>query len=152
MAKVIRPQPPMSPEAEAYSETAFKLSEEVLRRARAMLDITYGPHEDQALEALGLVDTGSTVNVLPYHLGLQLGALWNPSDQALELTGNLAQFEARPLIVTAQVADYPPIRLAFAWTKAEQVPVILGQVNFFLEFDVCIFRSQGRFEVRPRSE
>ena len=40
----------MSPEAEAYSETAFKLSEEVLGRARAMLDITYGPHEDQALD------------------------------------------------------------------------------------------------------
>jgi arylformamidase len=50
MAKVIRPQPPMSSEAEAYSETAFKLSEGVLGRARAMLDITYGPHEDQALD------------------------------------------------------------------------------------------------------
>lgn len=107
-------------------------------------------HGGKALEAPGLLDTGSTVNVLPYPLGLQLGAIWNPRDQALELTGNLARYEARPLVVTAQVAAYPPVRLAFAWTKAEQVPVILGQVNFFLEFEVCIFGSQGRFEVRPR--
>jgi hypothetical protein len=28
------------------------------------------------------------------------------------------------------------------------VPVIFGQMNFFLEFDVCFYRSQGVFDVR----
>ena len=50
MAKVLKSQPSMSPEAEEYSTTAFKLSKEVLERAKAILDIAYGTHEDQALD------------------------------------------------------------------------------------------------------
>ncbi len=45
----------------------------------------------------------------------------------------------------------PPARLAFVWARTDAVPVILGQVNFFLEFDVCFFRSRGLFDVRPKS-
>jgi hypothetical protein len=33
--------------------------------------------EDRSVEATGLVDSGATVNVLPYELGLQLGAVWD---------------------------------------------------------------------------
>jgi hypothetical protein len=33
-------------------------------------------HETQVLAVVGLLDTGSTVNVLPYPLGLQLGFVW----------------------------------------------------------------------------
>ena len=29
---------------------------------------------DRSIEAIGLVDSGATVNVLPYELGIQLGA------------------------------------------------------------------------------
>ena len=32
---------------------------------------------DQRVEAVGLVDSGATVNVLPYELGLQLGGIWD---------------------------------------------------------------------------
>jgi len=53
------------------------------------------------------------------------------------------------LIVTATVARFPPV--PFAWTLEENVPLILGQVNFFLEFDVCFFRSQGIFEIHTKS-
>jgi hypothetical protein len=49
------------------------------------------------------------------------------------------------------VGSFAPARLAFAWTRNEAVPLLLGQVNFFLEFDVCFFRSQGYCEVRPRN-
>jgi len=38
----------------------------------------------------------------------------------------------------------------FAWTRAENVPLILGQVNFFMEFDVCFYRSQLAFNLSPR--
>lgn len=98
----------------------------------------------------GLLDTGSTVNVLPYEIGRQMGATWGRQTTPVRLTGNLAQFEARVLIVSATVGRFPPVRLAFAWTRASNVPLILGQVNFFLEFDVCFFRSQKTFEVKPR--
>ena len=32
---------------------------------------------EQRVEAIGLVDSGATVNVLPYRVGLALGALWS---------------------------------------------------------------------------
>jgi hypothetical protein len=54
------------------------------------------------------------------------------------------------LIVTGVVSKFAPVRLAFAWTQATEVPLILGQVNFFLEFDVCFFRSQDMFEVKSK--
>jgi len=66
------------------------------------------------------------------------------------LAGNLARFEARAVIVQAQVASFPPINLAFAWTQAANVPLILGQANFFFEFDVCFFRARSEFEIRPK--
>jgi hypothetical protein len=31
------------------------------------------------------------------------------------------------------------------------VPLILGQVNFFMEFDICFYRSQLQFEISPKS-
>jgi hypothetical protein len=55
------------------------------------------------------------------------------------------------LIVSAQVGKFDLVRLAFAWTQSGDVPVILGQVNFFMEFDVCFYRSQQAFEVRPKA-
>lgn len=99
---------------------------------------------------MGLVDTGATINVLPYDVGQQLGAVWDQQTIPIQLAGNLAQQEARAMVVSAVVGSFPPIRLAFAWTRSNAVPVLLGQVNFFMEFDVCLFRSGGYFEVKPK--
>ncbi len=107
-------------------------------------------YQGTSLSASGLLDTGATVNVLPYEIGRGLGAIWDRQTTPVHLTGNLARFEARVLIVSATVGEFAPVRLAFAWTRASNVPLILGQVNFFLEFDVCFFRSQKAFEVKPR--
>lgn len=98
----------------------------------------------------GLLDTGATINVLPYLVGLQLGFVWAQQTTPLQLTGNLAQAPARAVVVTATVASFPSVRLAFAWTQLTTVPLILGQINFFLEFDVCFFRAQSVFEIQPR--
>jgi hypothetical protein len=64
---------------------------------------------------------------LPYQLGIEIGAIWEEQTTPLQLTGNLAQFEARVIVLN--------------------VPLILGQVNFFMQFDVCFYRSQLSFEV-----
>jgi len=98
----------------------------------------------------GLLDTGAAVNVLPYAVGEQLGFDWSQQTNAVQLSGNLAAVEARVVLVSAVVADFSPVRLAFAWAKTDEAPGILGQVNFFLEFDVCFFRSRGLFEVRRK--
>ena len=99
------------------------------------------------VEVSALADTGSALNVLPWSVGVTLGAVWEKQDTPLKITGNLGAAEARALIIEGVVADLHPVRLVFAWTKSDGVPVLLGQVNFFMEFDVCFFRNAGFFDV-----
>jgi hypothetical protein len=109
-------------------------------------------HEPHSLSVSGLLDTGSTVNVLPYSMGLDLGFVWDQQTTPVHLTGNLAGLPARGVIVSGQVASFPAVEFAFAWTQSTDVPLILGQVNFFMKFDVCFFRSQSAFEVSPKGK
>jgi hypothetical protein len=102
------------------------------------------------VQVMGLADTGATVNVLPFSVGRQLGAVWEEQTIVVPLTGNLAAHEARALVVVAAVGRFPPVRLAFAWTESDNVPVLLGQVNFFTEFDFWMSRSRQIFEVKPK--
>jgi hypothetical protein len=104
----------------------------------------------QSVTSTGLLDSGAAVNVLPFSLGLQLGFHWDQETKSVELSGNLAAVEARVVVVSMVLGKLAPVRLAFAWAKTDSVSVILGQVNFFLEFDVCFFRSRALFEIRPK--
>ena len=90
------------------------------------------------------------MNVLPHQTGLDLGADWDRQKNVISLTGNLAQVEARILILSATAGNFAPVKLAFAWIKTNQAPLLLGQVNFFMEFNVCFFRDQSHFEVAPK--
>jgi len=105
----------------------------------------------QVINAVGLVDSGATVNVLPYRLGIRLGAVWDDRKATIRLAGNLGNVTAQPLFSMAEIGDFPPVRLAFAWSQSDDMPLILGQMNFFMEFDVCFYRSQLEFEVKPKS-
>ena len=102
------------------------------------------------VEAVGLLDTGAAVNVLPYSLGEQLGLVWGEQKVPVVLSGNLARLPARGVLVSVTVAPFAPARLAFAWTQADDI-LLLGQTNFFLEFEACFFRAQSEFEVKPKS-
>src|SRR5215510_16569632 len=121
--------------------------DELDRLPRLSLTLHY---RGQRVDTIGLVDSGATVNVLPYRLGRALGAIWSAQRATLRLAGNLAHLPAQPLIVSASIADFAPVQLAFAWTQAEDLPLILGQVNFFMVFEVCVFRAQSLFELRKR--
>jgi hypothetical protein len=105
-----------------------------------------------SVEALALLDTGASVNVLPYELGLQLGAIWEEQTVPIQLGGNLAQAEARGLVISATVTEFPSTLLAFAWTKNREAPLILGHMNFFAEYDVCFYRADLTFELSPRTK
>ena len=98
----------------------------------------------------GLLDTGATVNVLPYTIGRQLGAVWEQQTIHLQLGGNLANWEARAMILSAVIADFDLVRLTFAWTRNDDVPLILGQTNFFMAFDVRFYRRDMAMEISPR--
>lgn len=125
------------------------LSDKTLFEAMPYLPLTL-ELSGNTKDVFGLLDTGSTVNVLPYKIGLELGAIWESQRIPLSLVGNLTNFEARALFVNAQIKGFPPVALAFAWTKAENVPVILGQTNFFSLFDVCFLRQDKEFEIKMR--
>lgn len=107
--------------------------------------------EDRRVEAVGLVDSGATVNVLPYELGLQLGGAWDDRRAMIQLAGNLSARPAIPFAAIAQIGEFPAVELLFAWVKRPNTPLILGQTNFFLEFDVCFYRSKMEFEVKLKS-
>ncbi|NJL88391.1 MAG: hypothetical protein HC916_00250 [Coleofasciculaceae cyanobacterium SM2_1_6] len=103
----------------------------------------------RSIEVMALLDTGASVNVLPYEIGLQMGAVWENQTVQVPLSGNLAHSESRGLVLTGKVAHFPPVLLAFAWTQATDVPVILGHMNFFAEFNVCFYRHELAFEICP---
>ena len=107
-------------------------------------------YRNRSTEQLALLDTGASVNVLPYLVGLQLGAVWEDQTAIIQLSGNLAQMKARGLVLSATVADYPSVLLAFAWTQSTEAPLILGHMNFFAEFDACFYRADLAFELHPR--
>ncbi|MDJ1170040.1 hypothetical protein PMG71_11435 [Roseofilum sp. BLCC_M154] len=111
--------------------------------------ITLG-YRDSVGEFWGLLDTGSSLNVLPYDVGLELGAVWEEQTLSIALAGNLSPVESRALAVVGQIGNFPPVPLAFAWAKSNDPPIILGQLNFFMEFDVCFYRSQLAFELSPK--
>jgi hypothetical protein len=106
---------------------------------------------DQSLEVVGLVDSGATINVMPYEAGLRLNAVWDETAATIQLGGMLGDMNAMPLFVMAHIGDIEPVRLAFAWVKNNHVPLILGQTNFFMEFDVHFYRSKLEFEITPKT-
>ena len=106
-------------------------------------------NNSRQIETTGLLDTGADVNALPYDIGLELGATWEHQRELFHLSGNLAKHEARGIVLSAQIPGYALVRLAFAWTTSVDIPVILGQVNFFMSYDVCFYRARNLIEVFP---
>ena len=65
-------------------------------------------HADFSVSAKALLDTGSTINLLPYDMGLQLGASWDEQTVHLPLAGNLASVEARGLFGPFNLGTWNP--------------------------------------------
>lgn len=130
---------------------AYTLSEKAIGDSGLLpflpLTLFVGNHK---VNATGLLDTGSTVNVLPFSVGQSLGMEWEKETTRVPLTGNLATVESVGVFANVQVEDLAPVNLVFAWAKTDDIPMILGQTNFFLEFNVCFFRSQMLFEIRRK--
>lgn len=88
------------------------------------------------------------MNILPYQVGLMLGAVWDDLQATVRLGGVVTRQNGIPLTVMGKVGNLPPVKLVFAWVKTDDIPLVLGQINFFMKFDVCFYRSQNEFEVK----
>ena len=130
----------------------FTFTEAVQSTAMPRLPF-YLSYGDQSLLVAELVDTGSSVSVLPYDVGLTLGVIWEEQTLPLRLAGSLGKQEARAIVLEATFPRIPELNaslpLAFAWSRDENAPLLLGQTNFFEHFDVCMYRSKGYFEASP---
>ena len=100
---------------------------------------------------LGLVDSGADTSILPYDIGLQLGLDWNSHPTLPPIGGILTGVTACGVILRAIVGSFLPVRLAFAWVRKNDIPLILGQANFFMEFDIAFYRHRSFFQVEPRT-
>ncbi len=67
-------------------------------------------YRDCVWETLGLLDTGSSLNVLPlpYDAGLALGAVWEEQTLSIALAGNLAPVEARGFVISVNIGRTHP--------------------------------------------
>jgi hypothetical protein len=72
-----------------------------------------------------------------------LGAVWEPQGPALRLSGNLTQFEARPLLVSAVVSRFSPVRLVFAWTQTDHIPVMKCPRIVYTDLDTSLCKISG---------
>ena len=77
-----------NPERYPYLEARNAEDQTLLR---PLLPITL-LNNDLSVESVGLLDTGATVNVLPFDMGLELGLLWGEQTRSIELAGNLCLF------------------------------------------------------------
>ena len=118
-------------------------------RKRPMLSLTLRANgQEQTTTALG--DSGADVNVLPWSIGASLGFVWEPNKATIRVAG-IAQGAALPVLLSADFGDVQGAKLAFSWCQTDAVPLVLGQTNFFMEFDICFFRSRSEFQIVPKT-
>jgi hypothetical protein len=104
--------------------------------------------DQTALDVVALVDSGAAVSVLPRSVGARFGVDWDALNVPCSIGGSAGGVSGKILVVYGTVASFPAVPLVFAWVKSDTVPIILGQTNFFLNFDVFFARARG-FEIQP---
>lgn len=103
------------------------------------------------LDLTGIVDSGAMLSVLPYDVGSQFGVPWASLTSSTTIGGVAGGVPARFISFETTIASFPPITLIFAWAQSNTVPILLGHVQFFLEFEVCFFADNGTFQVRSNT-
>lgn len=99
----------------------------------------------KSISVLALVDSGADVNVLPWSVGLNLRLNWNVNKATIRVAGVPQGAAAMPVLIDAEFGDMGSVTLAFAWCQSDAVSLVLGQTNFFMEFDVFSFDRVGNF-------
>ncbi len=108
-------------------------------------------YHDHSISRTALVDSGSTVNVLPYEDGVELGLSWEEQRVPLEEEGFLQGAPVYGVLLTVQLEHYSPVTQAFAWTqkRRDEVRLILGQINFFEYFEITFRGREKTCEIIP---
>jgi gag-polyprotein putative aspartyl protease len=103
----------------------------------------------RAVRVKALVDTGAMVNVIPKAVGEALNLKWDDGEP-VQLGGNLGKASARTFTLNCTVTGLEATPLEVNWSMLEDVPVILGQIDFFAQFDVCFSYAENEISIRTR--
>ena len=100
----------------------------------------------QSVSALGLVDSGATVSVLPYELGVRLGGVWDDRYANLRLTGNLGHQPAMPFFAEAEIVTLLQSGLRLPGSKARTRRLYLDRLtsSWSLKFASTAHSSNSR--------
>src|SRR3954453_21672899 len=80
-------------------------------------------HGSIVLAEHALLDTGATVSILPFDVGLRLGLDWNAPMPLVPLSGNLQRHVAKGVKLQVQVGPYPTVEVVFAWSQDTNAPL-----------------------------
>lgn len=107
----------------------------------------------KSLIVSALVDSDASLNILPFDVGIELSLVWEDQIFPIDLGGILTGSQAYAVLLEAQITNVQPMQLAFAWVNkpSSEVRTLLGQVNFFQEFDIHFYGNQQLFNVEPKS-
>ncbi|MDM8525570.1 hypothetical protein QUF80_19545 [Desulfococcaceae bacterium HSG8] len=110
-------------------------------------------HNERSISASALTDSGSALNILPFDVGLELGFIWEKQTFPLDLRGTLRDSQAYAVLVRTELAPFPSLDLGFAWVSrpVADIRILLGQVNFFQEFNISFYGHHQVFDITPRS-
>jgi len=105
-----------------------------------------------SLVVSALVDSGAALNILPFDVGVALGLVWEDQTFPIDLGGVLTGSQAYAVLLEGQIVNMQPVRLAFAWVDrpSSEVRLLLGQVNFFQEFDIHFYGNQQLFGIESK--
>ena len=132
-----------------FRYTSFKDAQGIVyQRPIVPISLSYAT---QIVSTEALLDTGADVNILPYRLGLALGANWDDARRFSGVSGNLSDSDTRAIILTATIQSLNPARMIFVWVKTDIARIILGHINFFQEFNTCFVASDGIFEIEEKA-
>jgi hypothetical protein len=99
--------------------------------------------QGKAIGILGLVDSGSTINVLPFQAGLELGFRWDANKAGVRLSGNLALHKAMPVMAMGQVGNFDPIQFR-CWLPGLNQTMFLRSLARLISLLSSRFISIGR--------
>lgn len=94
-----------------------------------------------------VVDSGTSVNLLPHHVGLSLGLEWGSP-----IFPNIGKVRGRDCVgvkLGLGVKEFGAYVMRFAWSPDNDIPVLLGQVDFFQHFGIYFEASEQYFTLHP---
>lgn len=103
----------------------------------------------KTIQYTALVDSGADISVMPHNTGLELGLVWEEQVNPLRLGGAVASHETRIIAVKSLIGNLSEVPLIFAWSSLQNIPLVLGQTNFFNRFNITFRLSENLFEITP---